>query len=85
MCLIDDVLSRIKAASLKAICKSCPHPWWGYDNLKYYILTGRAPTEFLRAINKLTDKQVITLVRKAARGSTNDGIKAAKKYIHWEE
>ena len=85
MCLVEEVLFRIKTASLKAYCKSCPYPEYGYDNLRYYIGTGRAPTEFVHAINKLTDKQMITLVRKAARGSTNDGIKAAKKYIHWEE
>lgn len=78
MCLVEEVLSRIKTASLKAYCKSCPYPEYGYDNLGYYIGTGRAPTEFVHAINKLTDKQMITLVRKAVRGSTNDGIKAAK-------
>lgn len=78
------VLGKLYAASLKAAGAGCIYPQWGYDNLCYYIATGRAPTEFVQRIDKLGDKQLLTLIRRASKGSTTSGIDAAKKYLKWE-
>ena len=57
------------------------HIEWGYQNLEWYISTGRANADFLAAVGNLSDRRMITLIRRAACGSMDGGIAMAKKYL----
>lgn len=78
----EAVLNRLKIASLRAYHdEKCRYPEWGYQNLEWYISTGRAPVEFIRAVANLSDRRMITLIRKASCGGTQSGVDMAKKYL----
>ena len=60
---------------------TCKHPEWGYQNLEWYISTGRASADFLAAVGNLSDRRMITLIQRAACGSMDGGIAMAKKCL----
>ena len=79
---IDDLIFRLFKASVAAYDEEkCRCPQWGYDNLEWYISTARASLDFLRACEALSDRRMVTLIRKASFGCAEDGIAAAKKYL----
>lgn len=79
---IDDLLFRLLKASFVAYDEEkCRAPQWGYDALEWYIGTGRASLDFLKACEELSDRRMVTLIRKASAGCTDDGVAAAKKYL----
>lgn len=77
----ERVLFKVHLASIRATDDLHPHAKWGYDALCWYIATGRAPLEFIRSIDSLSERRLITLVRRAAQGSTDEGITRAYKYL----
>ena len=80
--MYEDLMHRLHTCSLKAYHESkCRYPQWGYQNLEWYITTGRASGEFLYAIWKLSDCRMVTLIRKASCGSCEEAIAVAKKYL----
>jgi hypothetical protein len=80
--MVDDILLKLYVASVAAYDEvKCQYPQWGYDNLEWYISTGRASTEFLKACNELSKRRMITLIRKASVSCTEDGVQNAKKYL----
>ena len=79
---INDVLHSLFIASTKAYSESkCRYPQWGYQNLDWYIATGRASNDFLKAIAGLSDRRKITLVQKASVGSASEAVDIAKRYL----
>lgn len=79
---IDDLLFRLYAASVAAYDEEkCPRPQWGFDNLEWYISTARASLDFLAACEALSKRRMITLIRKASVGNTEEAIVIAKKYL----
>ena len=81
----DGLLFRLKIQSMYAYCKTCKSPEWGYENLLWYIGSGRAPEEFCKKIERLSDAKMRTLIRRSAEGCTEKGIKNAKKYLGIKE
>lgn len=80
--LYEDIIYRLHACSMRAYHESkCRYPQWGYQNLEWYITTGRASGEFLNAIWKLSDRRLITLIRKSSCGSCDEAIRIAKRYL----
>ena len=77
----ERVLFKLYIASIKGTDDLHPNTKWGYDALRWYIVTGRACLEFVRAIDALSERRLVTLVRRAAQGSTNEGINNAYKYL----
>ena len=76
------ILCRLYCLSARAYDEAkCRYPEWGYQNLEWYISTGRASADFLAAVGNLSDRRIITLIRRAACGAVNDGIAMAKKYL----
>ena len=76
------ILCRLYCLSARAYDEAkCRYPEWGYQNLEWYISTGRVSADFLAAVGNLSDRRMITLIRRAACGSVNDGIAMAKKYL----
>ena len=78
----ERVLFKLYIASIKGADDLHPNTKWGYDALRWYIVTGRACLEFVRAIDALSERRLITLVRRASQGSTEDGINKAYKYLN---
>lgn len=78
----ENLLHRLFMASFAAYDEDrCRTPQWGYDAVKWYIETGRASLEFIKACEALSDRRMITLIRKASVGCTDDGVAAARKYL----
>jgi hypothetical protein len=83
--MVDEVLFRLHLASLSAYSeKSCRYPEWGWQNLEWYISTGRASTETLQKILRLNKAQLRKLVRVASSSCTEIGVACAKKYLSVE-
>lgn len=79
---IDDLLFKLHHMSFNAYDeKKCQTPIWGYQNLEWYIASGRASVEFQKAIENLSDRRTITLIQKCSSSCTEDGVKAAKRYL----
>ena len=79
------ILCRLYCLSTRAYDEAkCRYPEWGYQSLEWYISTGRASADFLAAVGNLSDRRMITLIRRAACGSVDDGIAMAKKYLRLE-
>ena len=79
---VSNILCRLYCLSTKAYNEAkCRYPEWGYQNLEWYISTGRASADFLKAVGSLTDRCMITLIQKASCGTANDGVAMAKKYL----
>lgn len=78
----DELLFKLHLCSLKAYDESkCRYPEWGWQNLEWYISTDRAPLEFIKAVESLSEKRMVTLIRKASCGCVTSGIAMAKKYL----
>ena len=76
------ILCRLYCLSARAYDEAqCRYPEWGYQNLEWYISTGRANADFLTAVGSLSDRRMITLIRQAACGTVDGGIAKAKKYL----
>lgn len=76
------ILCRLYCLSARAYDEAqCRYPEWGYQNLEWYISTGRADADFLTAVGNLSDRRMITLIRRAACGTVDGGIAKAKKYL----
>ena len=76
------ILCRLYCLSARAYDEAqCRYPEWGYQNLEWYISTGRADADFLTAVGSLSDRRMITLIRQAACGTVDGGIAKAKKYL----
>ena len=71
------ILCRLYCLSARAYDEAkCRYHEWGYQNLEWYISTGRAKADFMAAVGNLSDRRMITLIRRAACG-----IAMAKKYL----
>lgn len=77
----ERVLFKVHLASIRATDDLHPDVSWGYDALRWYIVSGRAPLEFVRSIDSLSERRLITLVRRASQGSMDEGINHAYKYL----
>ncbi len=79
---IDDLLFKLYRLSFSAYDDDkCRNPAWGYQNLEWYITTGRASSEFQKAIENLSDHRMITLIQKCSSSCTDDGVNEAKRYL----
>lgn len=78
---MEELLSKLRLASIRATDDLHPHASWGYDALRWYIASGRAPSEFMRSIDSLSKRRLITLIRRASEGSMDEGINHAYKYL----
>ena len=77
----ERVLFKLYIASIKGADDLHPNTTFGYNALRWYIASGRACLDFIRAIDALSERRLITLVRRASQGSTEDGINKAYKYL----
>lgn len=75
---IDDIIFRLQIASIP-LGKKAEN---AVSDITWYINTGRASCDYLRALCALSKYRVNTLVRKiSACGCTDDVIAASKKYL----
>lgn len=81
----DEMLDVMRTQARKAGCKSCRYPEWGFDNLAWYIGSGRASLELCKKIEALKPGQMRTLIRRASSGSAEKGILNAKRYLGMSE
>lgn len=79
---VSNIICRLYCLTAKAYDEAkCRYPEWGFQNLEWYISTGRASNDFVKAVERLTDRRMITLIQKASCGSADSGVVMAKKYL----
>lgn len=78
--LIQNTLDRIELASMKRFGVDAAQR--DLDPLKWYIFTGRAPSEFIRRLAKA--RPIIVARRLHTAGTYNEAIERVKKLIGFD-